>query len=111
MTGSELSLLQRQRFLLELEGVGLPTELGIAIGQVGHAPKRVRVIGTDDDPAPSECLLVKLDRLRIPPQAGKGARQVVRRTESLRIVRAKLGLAQGQRLLQDVERVGITAQR
>ena len=47
VVGAELGFPQRQRLFAELEGLGVPAEGGVAVGQVVHAPKRVGVVGAE----------------------------------------------------------------
>ena len=47
MVGAELGFLKRQRLLAELEGVGVPAEVAVAVGQVRHARERVGVVGAE----------------------------------------------------------------
>jgi hypothetical protein len=47
VVGTELALPKGQYLLVELEGVGVPAENGVAVGQVVHTPERVGVVGTE----------------------------------------------------------------
>ena len=47
MVGAELGFQERQRLLVELEGLGVPAEAGVAAGQVVHALERVGVVGAE----------------------------------------------------------------
>jgi hypothetical protein len=53
---------------VELDGVGKPAQGSVVVGQVVHAPERVRVVRTQLAPAPGERRPVKLERVGTPAE-------------------------------------------
>ena len=47
MAGSKLDLLDRQRLLVELGGLGMPTKSSVADGKGAHGLQRVGVVGAE----------------------------------------------------------------
>ena len=92
MVGAELGLPQRQRLLVELEGLGVPAEVVVAVGQVVHGRKRVGVVGAELGLLQRQRLLVELEGLGVPAERHSSWWPGCSWSERVGVVGAELGL-------------------
>ncbi len=112
MVGAELGLPQRQRLFAELEGLGRPAEGEVALGQVVQDAERVGVVGAEPG-LPQQRLFAELGGPR-PAGRGSGRSALGQVLEHARkrvgVVGTELGLPQRERLLGELECIGVPAE-
>src|SRR5438034_183067 len=85
---------------MELEGVGVPAEVVVAVGQVVHARKRVGVVGAEVGFLERERRLVQLEGVGVPAEVGVAVGQAVHASKRVRVVGAAVfGIYRAGRLV------------
>ena len=95
---------------IDVEGLGVPAEGVVAVGQVVHAHERVGVVGAELGLFKRQRLLAELEGVGVPAEGGVAVGQVVHARASAGWSGPSLAFLERQRLFEELEGVGVPAE-